>query len=740
MSVLIQLKRASASFWSTNNPSLDHGEPGWERDTNRLKIGQGPLVFWNDIPYLAGGAGDSNLAIVNAGNNRVFVSDGTTTNIKAQSNLTFNGNQLRVDCECPQGNAGFEVVGDQRSTVYRSRVFSDTISAQIQDGDTVTRNTSRLVFFGARGSSSSPSGLQVGDVVFNIRGDAYNPHGTLNDIGNLENRSTRILGIVSDAGTRYLGSSLYFQTTSGSGPDIWDQSMVFDHTGSLKINSVPVSLNGHTHISSEITDFDSSVNELLPTISNSGNDRLLTSDGTNTGINAESNLTLTTGTIGTVLTITHTEESAHNSSSFLKLRTYSNNSGSAPRIQLDNLRGTEASPLPIESGDTLGVIGYFAPNSSGILSNSARIFVGSQGVASGENNFVPTRMLFNTSSGPAQLDNSFQINSNGNINTNCDIIIAPSEGRKTGVFFAGNPHGFQIFNSAVLNTDEVTRGSISWSFGRVEENTNPTWGNSVLGSVSYGIMSVSGSTSSTNNSVTGTACGAYRNTNVGGDDNGVADYIIGSDIQYGHAVTGSGNGVTTFARGLNIQAWAGGGTIQTAYDIYLAPTNRQEAIGDGEGGADTITGNGTINRFGIVQASPDPNVLNGSLTATGGLSAPTKIHDLGFTSIGNIDIDYGINKQIQKIGFVGDFPNGYLNFNLGSNWPINDSVDVFLELTVVSTVGQPGGIVVDWPIVSDWYNQQPPTLFTPGKYLFLFRSMGSSTIQGHYLGSNSVSS
>ena len=51
------------------------------------------------------------------------------------------------------------------------------------------------------------------------------------------------------------------------------------------------SLVGHNHISTDITDFNSAVSGLLPTISNSGDNRLLTSTGTSTGINAESNAT-----------------------------------------------------------------------------------------------------------------------------------------------------------------------------------------------------------------------------------------------------------------------------------------------------------------------------------------------------------------------------------------------------------------------------------------------------------------
>ena len=69
---------------------------------------------------------------------------------------------------------------------------------------------------------------------------------------------------------------------------------------SLKVNSVDVSANGHTHTSSNITDFNSSVSGLLPTIANSGDNRVLTSTGGSVGVNAESNLTFN----GSLLSVT----------------------------------------------------------------------------------------------------------------------------------------------------------------------------------------------------------------------------------------------------------------------------------------------------------------------------------------------------------------------------------------------------------------------------------------------------
>jgi len=66
----------------------------------------------------------------------------------------------------------------------------------------------------------------------------------------------------------------------------------------LLVNGTGVSLSGHTHTSSQITDFNSSVSGLLPVIANSGDNRILTSTGSSVGINAESNLTFDGTTLG----------------------------------------------------------------------------------------------------------------------------------------------------------------------------------------------------------------------------------------------------------------------------------------------------------------------------------------------------------------------------------------------------------------------------------------------------------
>jgi hypothetical protein len=47
----IQIRRGTASQWSSANPTLDAGEFGFETDTNKLKCGNGSTA-WNSLTYI----------------------------------------------------------------------------------------------------------------------------------------------------------------------------------------------------------------------------------------------------------------------------------------------------------------------------------------------------------------------------------------------------------------------------------------------------------------------------------------------------------------------------------------------------------------------------------------------------------------------------------------------------------------------------------------------------------------
>ena len=50
MATTIQLKRGSSQAWEKLNVILEVGEPGFEKDTGRLKIGDG-FTPWNELQY-----------------------------------------------------------------------------------------------------------------------------------------------------------------------------------------------------------------------------------------------------------------------------------------------------------------------------------------------------------------------------------------------------------------------------------------------------------------------------------------------------------------------------------------------------------------------------------------------------------------------------------------------------------------------------------------------------------------
>lgn len=60
MADIIKFKRGQSNTWRTKNLLLKDGEPGFELDTRKLKIGDGKTL-WNDLPYIGGEGGTIDL-------------------------------------------------------------------------------------------------------------------------------------------------------------------------------------------------------------------------------------------------------------------------------------------------------------------------------------------------------------------------------------------------------------------------------------------------------------------------------------------------------------------------------------------------------------------------------------------------------------------------------------------------------------------------------------------------------
>ena len=69
MAIQIQLRRDTASNWTSNNPTLAQGEMGIETDTTVFKIGDGSTA-WNSLSQ--GGGGTWTDTSTNTGTNKTL--------------------------------------------------------------------------------------------------------------------------------------------------------------------------------------------------------------------------------------------------------------------------------------------------------------------------------------------------------------------------------------------------------------------------------------------------------------------------------------------------------------------------------------------------------------------------------------------------------------------------------------------------------------------------------------------
>lgn len=96
--VTIKLRRDPASRWTSVNPVLASGEPGFELDTGKLKIGDGTSL-WSGLSYL-GGSGGSGITLEQVQDDMgTFLVAGTGTILNyndASNSLTISSSGVNV--------------------------------------------------------------------------------------------------------------------------------------------------------------------------------------------------------------------------------------------------------------------------------------------------------------------------------------------------------------------------------------------------------------------------------------------------------------------------------------------------------------------------------------------------------------------------------------------------------------------------------------------------------------------
>jgi hypothetical protein len=178
---LIILRKGTATQWSSADPVLSSGEPGYDITNNLLKIGNGS-TSWSSLSgvnignstfnsavsgllpvkslvagtgiYISsssgaytinstvtagGGGGGSATNVANYADNRLLTSDGTSTGINAESSLTFDGNTFAVN---PTGATSSSFIVNstgifcgKNASVYNSGQVSISNGKFSTDGD-----------------------------------------------------------------------------------------------------------------------------------------------------------------------------------------------------------------------------------------------------------------------------------------------------------------------------------------------------------------------------------------------------------------------------------------------------------------------------------------------------------------------------------------------------------------------------------------------------------------------------
>lgn len=112
-------------------------------------------------------------------------------------------------------------------------------------------------------------------------------------------------------------------------------------------------------------------------------------------------------------------------------------------------------------------------------------------------------------------------------------------------------------------------------------------------------------------------------------------------------------------------------------------------------------------------------------TLTIGSNGLVSVLSLG-TLTGTNAINAGVNNSIQTLTLNGTA----VTFTKGSNWPATSttSTDTVLKITVSSPT------TITWTIVTDWFNQPSAGALAVGTHLFLLRGVGTTVVEGHYIG------
>ena len=131
---VVKVKRATAARWASENPVLAAGEIGYEKDTRKIKLGDGTST-WTQLSYLvADGSGAAGQAAT------IRIGTVTTLAYNASATVVKSGtsNAAGLDFGIPRGKSVYEYAvegGYEGTEAEFGQLIEDLLA--IQDGNEV---------------------------------------------------------------------------------------------------------------------------------------------------------------------------------------------------------------------------------------------------------------------------------------------------------------------------------------------------------------------------------------------------------------------------------------------------------------------------------------------------------------------------------------------------------------------------------------------------------------------------
>lgn len=673
----ILLRRGTAAEWVAANPTLGVGEPGYETDTKKLKIGNG-TDNWNTLPYLAGDSGepvivdedidDRVAALLQAGtnvsiqyddqNNVLVISaasvptDPLIINQQVDS-LLRAGNYINLDYNDSDALT-ISVVGVQPSGSYAQAVHGHPISEIID------------LSVALSGKASSVHTHSISDVL--LLQSALDSKQDSGDYATLEDGQvpvSQLPGFVQDI-EEY--SSLANFPQNGSTAKLYlalDTSKIYRWSGStyIEIVGAPGSTDAIPEGVVNLYFTNSRAAAAAPVQSVAGRTGAVTLSKSDIGLNSVDNTTDADKPVSTAQRQALDQKSNIN---HIHVSTDITDFDSAVRANIS----TE-----IIAGSGISIL--FETNPDKVILSTSN-FQPAGDYATLVDGRVPAGQL------PSYVDEIQEYAASGNF---------PAVGSQNVIYRDSNSGSLYRWSGTTYISMSTT---IEGTTDNLLEGSTNLYFTTQRASAAAPVQSVAGKSGL---------------VSLSKSDVGLANVDNTSD-------TNKPISIATQSA-LNLKA------SLTHSHIISDIVGLQSALDGKQPTGSYVTASGLNSSITSFLAAGDGIVLSSTLNnlviQSNGLS---KVLGLGPIS-GTHAINYDTERLIQTLTLGGTA----LTLTKGTGWPSTAgfSADVVLKITVNSPTS------ITWSIINEWYNQPQAGAFSVGTHLVLLRAVGT-VIEGHYIG------